>query len=370
MGLNKISENRMRVVRETLGEQPPLYLREMVEIGPPDGAANLLGIQPYMLPRDYASKEAFHQKLSGYLQAAARRGWLHANTIAVFPEYIGTWLVALNERPGVYSAASVATAMRHLIAKHPLRFLWTLLHSPAQNRVKDALFRVKAPRMARVYQEVFSSLAVEFGMTIVAGSILLPSPQVAGQELRAGRGPLYNVSFLFHADGRIDPQMVKKAYPITAELPFTASEPCSRLPVFHTPAGRLGVLICADSWYPDTYATLKSKGAEMIVVPSYLAPDGAWNRLWPGYDGAPAPADVAMADVGQITEGEAWLKYALAGRMRSAGVQWGLNVFLRGKLWDLGADGRMVAVAGAQPFRSQEPDGAALLNLWLPGATR
>lgn len=32
------------------------------------------------------------------------------------------------------------------------------------------------------------------------------------------------------------------------------------LPVFETPVGKLAVLICADSWFPEQYKALKEKG--------------------------------------------------------------------------------------------------------------
>jgi NAD+ synthase (glutamine-hydrolysing) len=40
----------------------------------------------------------------------------------------------------------------------------------------------------------------------------------------------------------------------------------SRLPVFETPFGRLGILICEDVWFPEPARALTFRGAEVILV--------------------------------------------------------------------------------------------------------
>ena len=40
-------------------------------------------------------------------------------------------------------------------------------------------------------------------------------------------------------------------------------------PVFETPWGRVGMLICADRRWPEPCRELKKKGAEMILIPTY-----------------------------------------------------------------------------------------------------
>ena len=71
-----------------------------------------------------------------------------------------------------------------------------------------------------------------------------------------------------------------------------------------------------------------------------------------------------MAGAGRDSEGEAWHKYALAGRLSASGARYGINVFLRGSLWDMGMDGRSLMVQDGSP-RGEAGDGPALLNLWL-----
>lgn len=223
---------------------------------------------------------------------------------------------------------------------------------------------MKADAMAESYTKVFSKLAALYQVTIVAGSILLPNPSVLNHALKAGDGPLYNVSAVFRPDGDVAPQLIRKVYPITDEQSFVCPANPADVPVFDTPAGRLGVLVCADSWNSSVYKMLRQKGATLVAVPSYSAGDSCWKARWKGYSGTPTPSD-AKADVGHLTEGQAWLAHAMAGRAKpEAGITKGLNVFLRGKLWDLGSDGTTI-ILNDSTRTATHTDGPSLTCLWL-----
>jgi hypothetical protein len=226
---------------------------------------------------------------------------------------------------------------------------------------------MKAALMAEIYQEVFSLLAREHSATIIAGSILLPAPQISGGQLVSNRGPLYNVSAVYGPDGALYPTLVRKAFPTKRELAFTAPAAATDIPAFDTPAGRLGVLICADSWFPQAYEPLKEQGIDLLAVPSYSASAASgWSQPWPGYDGWQPPGDVDPRDIQMITEGQAWGKYALAGRIRSSGATYGMNVFLRGKLWDQDSGGwPATLVSGEDIYVEPQTREAAVLSLWL-----
>jgi predicted amidohydrolase len=346
-------------------ESSDLSHTELVEHGFDARRGNLLGVQPFVRAADYASEDTLSARLSQYTEIAAQKGWLNPRTVVVWPEYVGTWLAAAGEGPAVYKANNLNGAMRLLAMRHMLRFAREALSAREVDRIAASLFRLKANSMARRYQAVFSGLARRYSVTMVAGSILLPSPTVKDGQVIAGAGPLYNISAVFGPDGLAHARLVRKVVPIKTELPFVAPAPVAELPTFETPAGRLGVLICADSWYPAPYERLQAQGVELIAVPSSITTQGLWDRPWEGYDGAAAPADVDSGDVGRLTEGQAWRKYALAGRIGSAGATHGINVFLRGVLWDINADsGQALAVSEGQITESSGV-GAAILNLWL-----
>lgn len=342
---------------------------QIVTSGQDSGHGNLLGIQPWMMPADYATADTVYTALAGYLARARREGWLNAKTIVVWPENLGTWLVTTGGPDAVRDAQRLSDAMRALALRQPFRLLREFLRSSEQDRLTAALLRLNADAVAHRYTVLFSQLARDYQVTMVAGSVLLPEPRVQDGRVTAGRGPLANVSAVFRPDGTAYPDLVRKAHPVGTELAFLAPGHVRDLPVFQTRAGRLGVLICADSWYPETYAHLRSKSVELLAVPSHVGKPGAWESPWLGYSGMVQadnmPQDVDLADVGRLTERQAWRAYALAGRIAQSGASAGINVFLGGKLWDLGAEGQSMAVLDGQSPVEVERDTPALLNLWL-----
>lgn len=44
------------------------------------------------------------------------------------------------------------------------------------------------------------------------------------------------------------------------------------LPVFHTPLGRLGMIICYDGWFPEVYRLLAVQGADIVCMPTNWVP--------------------------------------------------------------------------------------------------
>ena len=344
-----------------------ISLPNLHQLGKEQGRGNLLGIEPYMTPQDYASEESFFNRLNRYLLIAQREKLLNSKTIVVFPEYIGTWLVLAGESEKLLQAPSIEAAEKAMVLSHPLRFLSYFLWSTEKGRAPAAFFRMKAPQMAQIYQNAFSQLAREHSVTIIAGSIVLPESQISDGQLILKKGPLYNTSVVYRPDGSPYPSIIRKGFPIANELPFVTPASARDLPSFDTPAGRLGVLICADSWFPQAYVPLKEQEIDLLAVPSYdLFGMQKWNQPWRGYNGWPAPSDVDVSDIEKITEAQAWNKYSLAGRIRSSGARYGMNVFLRGKLWDQDLGGwPATLVRGEDVFVEEQTQKAAIFSLWL-----
>lgn len=328
---------------------------------------NVLGIQAFMESVDYASEANFKEKIMFYLMEASKRDLLiQGKTVVVFPEYIGTFLVAANEKESLYNAKTLEEGLQTMVLSNIGGFLKTYLTAPneVKDKVKYAAFAMKATEMAKIYQHVFSELSAKFGVTIVAGSILLPNPSVENGILKVNNGLLYNTSMVFDPNGKLNPNLIKKAFPTADELSFVCPANPEEIPVFETPIGKMGVLVCADAWFSESYKVLKQKGVEFIVTPSYSNGYGNWSKKWTGYSGAKTPAD-AVENIGKITLGEAWLKHAMAGRAKNeAGIKKGMNVFLQGNIWDLGADGSTI-ILNDSAKATQHIGKAALVNLWL-----
>lgn len=343
-----------------------LHLEECVELGADSGRGNLLGIEPYIAAEDYASAQTLQSKLDGYMSEAKRRGWLNEKTIILLPEYFGTWLVLADESESVFQTDKLATAEQRLVLRHIFGFLWQLINAKEKGKLEAAVFRLKSQVMADTYNSVLSNVAKNYRVTVIGGSTVLPAPQIHKGKLIAGKGPLYGVTPVYGPDGCAYPDLVLKAYPTTDELPFMTPASSKQLPSFDTPAGKLGILICADSWFPDCYARLKELNVEMIAIPSNGGGPLVWDQPWGGYSGWPMPFDVDANDVKKLTEGDAWRKYALAGRIGMTKARVGSNIFIRGQLLDMaGGGGRTTIIKNGEVLRDQTMTGASLVNLWL-----
>lgn len=348
------------------GPDPAAIL--LTSMGTSDSATgNIIGIQPYLRNTDYANEASFYQVLQAYVEKAKTAGMLSSKTILVFPEYIGSWLVAANEKRSIYdSGATIGDAMQLEVLSNLPAFLPAYLNSHGKDRAKEALFRMKQAAITKIYQTVFSRLAREYKVSIVAGSAVLADPQVNEQGiLTSGNGPLYNTSVVFDTSGTILLPLVKKLFPITDEQGFTANGDSSVSPVFHLPAGNLAVLVCADSWFPAAYRSIAGK-ADIIAIPSLGGPDSIWQNPWMGYNGFFPPSDVdTVKDYHHIPEGDAWVKYAMAKRAPAAGIHTGMNVFFTGKIWDMQPEGRVLVLSG-DSLQVSDPalHRGRITNLW------
>jgi hypothetical protein len=352
----------MEKIQWTELTQPNLH-----QFGKTQGHGNLLGIAPYMVSQDYASRESFFNKLNAYLHIAQCEQWLNEKTIVLFPEHIGTWLVFADENKRILQASTLEAAERLMVLHHPLKFGNYLLRSTERGRAEAAFFRIKARQMATLHHDVFSQLARDYAITLIAGSIVLPAPKITDEGLISTEGPLRNMSIVYRPDGTPHPNLLCKAFPTARELDFITPVAAKDIPAFDTPAGRLGVLICADSWFPEGYASLHEQRIELLAVPSFDALGMEyWRRLWAGYDGWQPPADVDTNDIKKLTEGQAWGKYSLAGRFQSSGAKYGMNIFLRGKLWGQDLGGKPATLLREnEVFVEELTQKAAMLNLWL-----
>ncbi|WP_373387947.1 carbon-nitrogen hydrolase family protein [Pseudomonas alcaligenes] len=306
------------------------------------GRGNLLGIQPDLQGADYRSLLHLHRKLSAHLDQARALGLLNPKTVVILPEHIGTWLVAAGEKREAFAARDLAEARIWLGLSHPLELARATLFSQGKAPLSDALLRMKAAQMAADYQSLFGGLAESYGVTLVAGSIVLPEPSVVEGVLQVGSGPLYNVSLVFGSDGLPLGQPQRKVLPHRDEDAFTAVAPSQALQVIATPAGRLGTLLGSDGEQAQHYAHLAAQQVELLAVPAFLP-------------GNAAPAGAA----------ESRLQQALSAHLTETQARAGMLVFLRGQLWDLGSQGRSMAVSPGTQRLAEDGPGARLLNLWL-----
>jgi len=348
-----------------------LRIQLVVNDGEPGERGNLLGIQPELFPSDYSSVKRLHRKLAAYLSQAREMGLLNEKTVVVLPEHVGTWLFAVDEKSQFYQATTIEEAMNWLSFSNPLLFLDALFHARGESWLDDVHLRMKSRSMAQDYQSLFGGLAKEFGVTLVAGSIVLPNPRVEDGQLRIGTGALYNSSVVFGPDGLPKGQPQRQLFPNWYQRGYIRAGKKTPLNVVETPAGRLATLIGSDSWYPDNYTRLNESGADLIAVPAFVAGNGSWSQPWRDDKHQALAAHLQLGSQ-PLSEGEAWRRLSLAP-ISSAKV--GISVFMRGQFWDQGSAGHSFASRGGQSIAEQAVSaapkgakpghGARLINLWL-----
>ncbi|MBX9405858.1 carbon-nitrogen hydrolase family protein [Pseudomonas baetica] len=340
-----------------------LRIKLAVDQGTPADRGNLLGIQPELFPTDYQNPERLHRKLAAYLQQAQDQGLLNDKTVVVLPEHVGTWLMISGEKDELYQAPTLAEAMNWLAASNPLLFARAWLSAKGSDRLDDAHLRMKSRAMAKDYQALFGGLAKEFHVTLVAGSIVLPEPSIRDGQLKPGSGALYNSSVVFGRDGVPLGQPQRQMHPVFDQRDvIQASE--QTINVVDTPAGRLGVLIGSDSWYPDNYRKLDEQSAQLVAVPAQVLGHGAWDQPWRGYKGSSTPSSVSLKP-GEVSEGQAWHRLTLTAQPPSSRATAGMSVFLRGQFWDKASSGQSFLSSNGQQFAAGDARGACLLNIWL-----
>jgi len=101
--------------------------------------------------------------------------------------------------------------------------------------------------------DYFAAAAKRYGLYIVAGLVE-----------RDGIG-LYNVAALFGPQGQLVGKYRKVCLPRSeVEAGLT---PGKDYPVFDTPLGRIGMMVCYDGFFPEVARELSNRGAEIIAWP-------------------------------------------------------------------------------------------------------
>lgn len=319
----------------------------------PAGRSNVVSLQPRMTTLDYSGAGAFYQKMDFYFTEMKKSGVLRGTSVVLLPEHIGTWLVAAEEKSSIYEAGTIEDAIRLAAISNVFQFIYYYFQTESENKLQETTFRMKANKMAMIYEYAFSRIAQKFEIHIVAGSIVLPEPVIIDGKISLSDGPLRHVSMVFKPDGSIDQQLTFKKYPGPAERAFL--EPSKEdIPVLDLPIGKSRILIGEDGMHPEHY----EDSTIYTLNPSFLSATEKWDSAWHGLD--PLPSDVKKEDIGTITRAEAWHRYA-SGRSKSTAI----TLFFRGELWDIGAEGRSFIKTANQLREGIESDNPVILNTWF-----
>ena len=104
------------------------------------------------------------------------------------------------------------------------------------------------------YLELFNELAIRYNANIIGGSQFA----VEGDDL-------FNISYLFRRDGTIGKQYKIQITP--NESRWWGVSPGNKVEVFETDRGKIAILICYDSEFPELARIAAAKGAKILFVP-------------------------------------------------------------------------------------------------------
>ncbi|MEZ4983705.1 MAG: bifunctional GNAT family N-acetyltransferase/carbon-nitrogen hydrolase family protein [Saprospiraceae bacterium] len=135
------------------------------------------------------------------------------------------------------------------------------------NHLSEAAAIRELATYTRPLKERFSQFAIEYNVNIITGSM---------PELGAD-GKLYNVGFLCHRSGKVD--KYEKIHITPSEQQAWGMVGGSTVKVFNTDCGKVGVLICYDSEFPELSRLLADQGMQILFVPFLTDTQNGYMRV-------------------------------------------------------------------------------------------
>lgn len=133
-------------------------------------------------------------------------------------------------------------------------------HLPGHKAIRE-LAAFTAP-----LSDSISKLAISYNVNIICGSV----PELINDEL-------YNTSFVFHRNGKVD--SYQKIHPTPSEEYEWGMKGGDVLKVIDTDAGKIGVLICYDVEFPELSRYLADHGMQILFVPFLTDTQNGYNRV-------------------------------------------------------------------------------------------
>ncbi len=112
----------------------------------------------------------------------------------------------------------------------------------------------------------FAELAISYNINIITGSM----PEMRGDRL-------YNVGYLCRRDGSIE--SYEKLHVTPDEVKVWGLQGGSSLKTFDTDCGKIGVLICYDSEFPELSRLLADEGMDILFVPFLTDTQNGYSRI-------------------------------------------------------------------------------------------
>ncbi|QNK76481.1 bifunctional GNAT family N-acetyltransferase/carbon-nitrogen hydrolase family protein [Winogradskyella sp. PAMC22761] len=114
--------------------------------------------------------------------------------------------------------------------------------------------------------EKMQQLSISYNINIITGSM----PELVGDVL-------YNVGYLCRRDGSLE--RYEKIHVTPDEAKVWGMQRGSELKTFETDAGKIGILICYDSEFPELSRLLADEGMDILFVPFLTDTQNGYSRV-------------------------------------------------------------------------------------------
>ena len=176
--------------------------------------------------RPYKDLDELLQQAEYFIDAVAG----YRSDFALFPEFFNAPLMAGDNH------LSVSDAVRQL-AKH-----------------------------TEAIKQRFSEFSISYNINIISGSM---------PEMKNGR--LYNVGYLCKRDGTIE--RYEKLHVTPDEAKVWGMQGGNKLKTFDTDCGKIGILICYDSEFPELSRLLADEGMDILFIPFLTDTQNGYSRV-------------------------------------------------------------------------------------------
>lgn len=140
----------------------------------------------------------------------------------------------------------------------PLMAKYNHMHEP------DAIRELA--KYTKVIVEKMQQLSISYNINIITGSM----PELIGNKL-------YNVGYLCRRDG--SSERYEKIHVTPDEAKVWGMQKGNKLQTFETDAGKIGVLICYDSEFPELSRLLSDEGMDILFIPFLTDTQNGYSRV-------------------------------------------------------------------------------------------
>ncbi|MEQ8712391.1 MAG: carbon-nitrogen hydrolase family protein [Cyclobacteriaceae bacterium] len=202
-----------------------IYYQKPTKVATTNKTVIRLGLIQWQM-RPYKDMDELMQQAEYFIDAVSG----YRSDFALFPEFFNAPLMAENNHLGE------AEAIREL-AKH----------------TKEIVNR-------------FSELSISYNINIITGSM----PEIKGKRL-------YNVGYLCRRDGSIE--RYEKIHVTPDEAKVWGMQGGNQIKAFDTDCGKIGILICYDSEFPELSRILADEGMDILFVPFLTDTQNGFSRV-------------------------------------------------------------------------------------------